>query len=86
MGGTWQFFIDRGGSFSDFVARAPDGRVLTHNLLSENPDAYRDAAIAGIADLLGAPRDAPLPAELIESVRMGSGKGSRSSARGHLVK
>ena len=72
MGGTWQFFIDRGGTFTDIVARAPDGRVLTHKLLSENPEAYRDAAIAGIADLLGAPRDAPLPAELIESVRMGT--------------
>ena len=70
--GKWRFFIDRGGTFTDIVARAPDGRVLTHKLLSENPEAYRDAAIAGIADLLGAARDAALPAALIESVRMGT--------------
>ena len=53
-GGRWQFFIDRGGTFTDIVARAPDGRLITHKLLSENPQAYPDAAVAGIADLLGA--------------------------------
>jgi len=47
---TWQFCIDRGGTFTDIVARAPDGRLLTHKLLSENPEAYVDAATAGIAD------------------------------------
>ena len=51
--GTWQFCIDRGGTFTDIVARAPDGRLLTHKLLSENPEAYADAATAGIGDLLG---------------------------------
>ena len=55
MSGKWQFFIDRGGTFTDIVARAPDGRLLTHKLLSEDPEAYADAAIAGIADLLGVP-------------------------------
>ena len=57
VSGAWQFCIDRGGTFTDIVARAPDGRLLTHKLLSENPEAYADAATAGIADLLGvAPR------------------------------
>ena len=59
-GGRWQFFIDRGGTFTDIVARAPDGSLLTHKLLSENPEAYDDAAIAGIADVLGVPRGRPL--------------------------
>ncbi|HWM30582.1 MAG TPA: hydantoinase B/oxoprolinase family protein [Methyloceanibacter sp.] len=70
--GKWQFFIDRGGTFTDIVARAPDGRLLTRKLLSENPEAYEDAAIAGIADLLGVKRGRPLPSELIDSVRMGT--------------
>ena len=69
---TWQFCIDRGGTFTDIVARAPDGRLLTHKLLSENPEAYADAATAGIADLLGMPRGRPLPTELIHSVKMGT--------------
>ena len=68
----WQFFIDRGGTFTDLVARAPDGRLLTRKLLSDNPQAYEDAALAGIADLLGCPRDRPLPAQLIASIRMGT--------------
>ena len=71
-GGRWQFFIDRGGTFTDIVARAPDGRLVTHKLLSENPEAYDDAAIAGIADLLGAPRGRPLPSQSIAAVRMGT--------------
>ncbi len=70
--GKWQFFIDRGGTFTDIVARTPDGRLLTRKLLSENLDAYEDAAIAGIADLLGVKRGRPLPSELIDSVRMGT--------------
>jgi 5-oxoprolinase (ATP-hydrolysing) len=71
-GGKWQFFIDRGGTFTDIVARAPDGSLVTRKLLSENPQSYEDAAIAGIADLIGAPRGRPLPAELIAGVRMGT--------------
>jgi 5-oxoprolinase (ATP-hydrolysing) len=71
-GGKWQFFIDRGGTFTDIVARAPDGRLLTRKLLSENPEAYKDAAIAGIADMLEVPRARPLPAQAIASVRMGT--------------
>ena len=72
MSGAWQFFIDRGGTFTDVVARAPDGRLLTTKLLSENPEAYADAAIAGIADLIGAPRDRRLPSKAIGGVRMGT--------------
>jgi len=70
--GTWQFFIDRGGTFTDIVGRAPDGRLVTAKLLSENPESYPDAAIAGIADLIGSPRAKPLPPEMIGSVRMGT--------------
>ena len=48
----WQFWIDRGGTFTDFVAQAPDGKLTTHKLLSENPERYEDAAIQGIRELL----------------------------------
>ena len=48
----WQFWIDRGGTFTDIVAQRPDGSLLTHKLLSENPERYEDAAIQGIHDLL----------------------------------
>ena len=72
MSGKWQFFIDRGGTFTDIVARAPDGRLITHKLLSENPGSYEDAAIAGIGDVLGVPRGAKLPMASIASVKMGT--------------
>jgi 5-oxoprolinase (ATP-hydrolysing) len=49
----WQFWIDRGGTFTDIVAKQPDGSLVTHKLLSENPEQYRDAAVAGIRRLLG---------------------------------
>jgi 5-oxoprolinase (ATP-hydrolysing) len=70
--GKWQFFVDRGGTFTDIVARAPDGRLLTRKLLSENPESYEDAALAGIADLVGSPRGRPLLSNLIAGVRMGT--------------
>jgi 5-oxoprolinase (ATP-hydrolysing) len=70
--GQWQFFIDRGGTFTDIVARAPDGTLLTRKLLSENPESYEDAALAGIADLVGAPPERALPSQSIASVRMGT--------------
>ena len=69
---TWQFCIDRGGTFTDIVARAPDGQLFTHKLLSENRGAYADAVLAGIADVLGVARGRPLPAALISSVKMGT--------------
>ncbi|WP_046318064.1 hydantoinase B/oxoprolinase family protein [Mycobacterium sp. UM_Kg1] len=72
MSAGWQFWIDRGGTFTDIVARRPDGRLLTHKLLSENPGRYRDAAVAGIRALLQIEGDAPIPAEQIDTVRMGT--------------
>ena len=68
----WQFWIDRGGTFTDIVARRPDGALLTHKLLSENPRQYDDAALAGIRELLGVPRGAALPAERLGAVKMGT--------------
>src|SRR5262245_5888391 len=68
----WQFWIGRGGTFTDIVARRPDGTLTTHKLLSENPERYRDAAIAGIRELLGATAGAPVPAQAIEAVKMGT--------------
>lgn len=68
----WQFWIDRGGTFTDIVARQPDGTLATHKLLSENPEQYRDAAIAGIRQLLGVPPGVPIPVECIEAVKMGT--------------
>jgi len=70
--GKWQFWIDRGGTFTDVVARHPDGALSTHKLLSENPEHYPDAALQGVRDVLGLASDARIPAELIESVKMGT--------------
>ncbi len=68
----WQFWIDRGGTFTDIVARRPDGALLTHKLLSENPGQYADAAIAGIRQLLGLAKNAPIPVAQIDAVKMGT--------------
>ena len=68
----WQFWIDRGGTFTDIVARDPEGRLSTHKLLSENPERYRDAAIAGIKTVLGIALDQPIPPGLVECVKMGT--------------
>jgi len=68
----WQFWIDRGGTFTDIVARRPDGTLATHKLLSENPERYRDAAIAGIRELLGVDAGAAVPAQDVEAVKMGT--------------
>ena len=68
----WQFWIDRGGTFTDVVARRPDGSLVTHKLLSDNPEQYDDAAIAGIRRLLRVPADAPVPVDQIEAVKMGT--------------
>jgi 5-oxoprolinase (ATP-hydrolysing) len=68
----WQFWIDRGGTFTDVVARKPDGSLATHKLLSENPERYSDAAIAGIRYLLDVPVGAPIPVERIDAVKMGT--------------
>ena len=68
----WQFWIDRGGTFTDIVARAPDGQLISHKLLSENPERYRDAAVQGVRDVLGLERADPLPAQAIGAVKMGT--------------
>ena len=71
MTGSWQFWIDRGGTFTDIVGKRPDGTLVTHKLLSDNPERYRDAAMAGIRSLLGLRDNAPLPAS-VGAVKMGT--------------
>jgi 5-oxoprolinase (ATP-hydrolysing) len=74
----WQFWIDRGGTFTDIVARRPDGRLLVHKLLSDHPERYSDAALQGIRDILGLPAGARLPTEQIEAVKMGTTVGTNA--------
>ncbi len=68
----WQFWIDRGGTFTDIVAQRPDGNIVVHKLLSENSERYKDAAIQGIREILEIPPDAPIPTEKIAAVKMGT--------------
>jgi len=68
----WEFWIDRGGTFTDVVARRPDGSLVTHKLLSENPERYPDAAVHGIRELLGLSPGAPIPPGLVDAVKMGT--------------
>ncbi len=68
----WQFWVDRGGTFTDIVARHPSGALTAHKLLSENPGRYRDAAVAGIRGVLGLAADAPIPPGTIDAVKMGT--------------
>ncbi len=68
----WQFWIDRGGTFTDVVGKRPDGTLVTHKLLSENPEQYKDAAVAGIRHLLGLKPGEPVTPELVECVKMGT--------------
>src|SRR5215831_5751706 len=72
MTNSWEFWIDRGGTFTDVVGRRPDGALVAHKLLSENPEAYGDAAVQGIRDLLGLGLGAPIPPGLIGAVKMGT--------------
>jgi 5-oxoprolinase (ATP-hydrolysing) len=69
---TWEFWIDRGGTFTDVIGRRPDGGLVTHKLLSENPEAYRDAAVHGIRHLLGLKAGEAIPSERIAAVKMGT--------------
>ena len=69
---TWDFWIDRGGTFTDVIGRRPDGSLVAHKLLSDNPEAYGDAAVQGIRDLLGVKSNEPLPPGLIGRVKMGT--------------
>jgi len=68
----WQFWIDRGGTFTDIVAKRPDGALVTHKLLSEHPEQYKDAAVAGIRHLLGLQPGEPVTSALVECVKMGT--------------
>jgi 5-oxoprolinase (ATP-hydrolysing) len=70
--GLWDFWIDRGGTFTDIVARTPSGELLTKKLLSENPEAYRDAAVEGIRRFLGVKTGERVPADQIAAVKMGT--------------
>ncbi|WP_204112818.1 hydantoinase B/oxoprolinase family protein [Shimia biformata] len=70
MSGSWEFWIDRGGTFTDVVARRPDGSVQTHKLLSENPERYADAAVQGIREMMGVTGD--FPDASIRAVKMGT--------------
>ena len=72
MQGSWDFWIDRGGTFTDVIGRRPDGTLTAHKLLSENPGVYRDAAVQGIRDLLGLKPGEPIPAGLVGAVKMGT--------------
>ena len=71
-GDLWHLWIDRGGTFTDIVGRAPDGALHTHKLLSVNPEHYADAAVQGIRDLLGLPSGVPIPSAQIGAVKMGT--------------
>jgi 5-oxoprolinase (ATP-hydrolysing) len=68
----WDFWIDRGGTFTDVVGRRPDGSLTAHKLLSENPEAYADAAVQGIRDLLGLKSGEPIPPGKVGAVKMGT--------------
>ncbi len=68
----WQFWVDRGGTFTDIVAQRPDGSIKTRKYLSENPEQYKDAAVHGIRECLGLMAGDPIPPDLIESVKMGT--------------
>lgn len=74
---AWQFWIDRGGTFTDIVACSPNGRLLSHKLLSDNPEQYQDAALQGIRSLLQTQQDANTPA-IIDCVRMGTTVGTNA--------
>ena len=68
----WQFWIDRGGTFTDIVALSPQSKIITHKLLSENPEHYQSAPIEGIRQVLQIPTESPLPTAEIEVIKMGT--------------
>jgi 5-oxoprolinase (ATP-hydrolysing) len=70
--GSWDFWIDRGGTFTDVIGRRPDGTLVAHKLLSDNPEAYGDAAVQGIRDLVGVKPGEPIAPGIIGSVKMGT--------------
>jgi 5-oxoprolinase (ATP-hydrolysing) len=72
MDGSWDFWIDRGGTFTDVIGRRPDGSLTAHKLLSENPEAYSDAAVQGIRNLMGLNAGQPIPPGSVGAVKMGT--------------
>ncbi|MBW4679505.1 MAG: hydantoinase B/oxoprolinase family protein [Microcoleus vaginatus WJT46-NPBG5] len=72
LSNRWQFWIDRGGTFTDIVAKRPDGQLLVHKLLSENPERYSDAPVQGIREIMGMGAGEPIPSDCIEVVKMGT--------------
>jgi len=78
----WQFWIDRGGTFTDIVARSPEGGLVSRKLLSENPERYKDAALQGIREILGV-KGEELPGEMIEAVKMGTTVGTNALLERH---
>ena len=72
MTGKWDFWIDRGGTFTDVIGRTPDGALIAHKLLSENPEAWKDSAIQGMRDLLGLKSGDPFPLAKVGEIRMGT--------------
>jgi 5-oxoprolinase (ATP-hydrolysing) len=74
----WQFWIDRGGTFTDIVAQRPDGEIIIHKLLSENPGRYTDAPVQGIRELMNLLPNAPIPVDQIEIVKMGTTIGTNA--------
>ena len=68
----WQFWIDRGGTFTDIIGRNPEGKISTHKLLSENPQQYSDAAIQGIRDILSLKSYDQIPLDKIDLIKMGT--------------
>src|SRR4029434_2952201 len=70
--GSWDVWIDRGGTFTDVIGRRPDGTLVAHKLLSDNPEAYGDATVQGIRDLVGVKLGEPIPPGILGSVNMGT--------------
>ncbi|HIK12324.1 MAG TPA: hydantoinase B/oxoprolinase family protein [Oscillatoriaceae cyanobacterium M33_DOE_052] len=68
----WEFWIDRGGTFTDLVAKRPDGKLVVHKLLSENPERYQDAPVQGIREIMGLSPGEPVPVEVIGAIKMGT--------------
>lgn len=72
MSGNWQFWIDRGGTFTDVIARHPDNSLSSHKYLSENPERYKDAAVFAMREIMAVPDDAPFPSNAVEAIKMGT--------------
>ena len=77
----WDFWIDRGGTFTDIVARRPDGEIVAYKLLSENPENYKDAAVQGIRDLMGLKAGEPVPARREPALPPATGRPLRQRAQ-----